>query len=61
MNDDDIYTATTAERLRLADFLDKLDDGDWTKASLCPGWSVHEVLQHLSGPGTALLTHRLQP
>jgi uncharacterized protein (TIGR03083 family) len=37
-----------AERLDLADFLESLDRRDWQARSLCPGWTVHEVLAHLT-------------
>lgn len=39
---------TTAARLDLADFLDTLDDADWRAASLCPGWTAHDVAAHLT-------------
>ncbi|GAA0438139.1 hypothetical protein Acor_62240 [Acrocarpospora corrugata] len=37
-----------AEWLSLADFLDGLDDHEWQVASLCPGWTVHDVVAHLT-------------
>lgn len=37
-----------AERLRLADLLEGLDDADWATPSLCPGWTVHDVTAHLT-------------
>ncbi|MFC7649785.1 maleylpyruvate isomerase family mycothiol-dependent enzyme [Streptosporangium lutulentum] len=36
------------ERLSLADFLDELDDHEWKAASLCPGWTTHDVAAHLT-------------
>lgn len=47
-----IDTATTwsivhAERQRLIDDLDPLTTGQWETPSLCPAWSVHDVLAHL--------------
>lgn len=35
------------ERLALADDLESLAPGHWETPSLCPGWSVHDVLAHL--------------
>lgn len=37
-----------AERLDLADLLESLDDRDWTVGSLCPGWTVRDVVAHLT-------------
>lgn len=37
-----------AERLALADLLDTLDDREWQVQSLCAGWTVHEVVAHLT-------------
>lgn len=37
-----------AERLSLADFFDGLDDHEWQTASLCPGWTVHDVAAHMT-------------
>jgi uncharacterized protein (TIGR03083 family) len=37
-----------AERLDLADFLETLDEREWGSESLCPGWTVHDVLAHLT-------------
>ncbi|MGW4467090.1 maleylpyruvate isomerase family mycothiol-dependent enzyme [Micromonospora sp. NPDC004704] len=37
-----------AERLDLADLLDTLDDHQWQARSLCAGWSVREVVAHLT-------------
>jgi uncharacterized protein (TIGR03083 family) len=36
-----------AEREALADDLAALTDGQWATASLCPGWSVRDVLGHI--------------
>jgi uncharacterized protein (TIGR03083 family) len=44
----DHWPAVHAERRALADQLSQLDDPDaWDRPSLCPGWSVHDVLAHL--------------
>ena len=48
MDLDMITMWTRAERLGLADFLDDLDDHEWTAESLCPGWTVLDVLAHLT-------------
>ncbi|MDG3017217.1 maleylpyruvate isomerase family mycothiol-dependent enzyme [Speluncibacter jeojiensis] len=37
----------TEERRDLADFLDTLTDDEWTRPSLCPGWSVRDVAGHV--------------
>lgn len=36
-----------AERAALADDLDGISDSDWARASLCDGWTVHDVLGHI--------------
>lgn len=42
------WPAVHAERRALAVQLREIDDDDaWARASLCPGWSVHDVLAHL--------------
>jgi len=43
-----------AERAALADDLAELKDAQWSTPSLCPGWSVREVLGHMTA--TAKLT-----
>ncbi|MGW4328185.1 maleylpyruvate isomerase family mycothiol-dependent enzyme [Nocardia sp. NPDC004573] len=48
MDLDKITMWTRAERLGLADFLDDLDYPEWAVESLCPGWTVHDVLAHLT-------------
>ncbi|MEU1545057.1 maleylpyruvate isomerase family mycothiol-dependent enzyme [Nocardia sp. NPDC005745] len=48
MDLDEITMWTRAERLAIADLLDDLDDHEWTVDSLCPGWTVHDVLAHLT-------------
>ncbi len=46
----DVRARTTANRLRLADFFDGLDDDQLATPSLCDAWSVREVLGHLVMP-----------
>lgn len=37
-----------AERLGLADVLDTLGPHEWATTSLCPAWTVHELVAHLT-------------
>jgi uncharacterized protein (TIGR03083 family) len=55
MDRDAILEAVEAERLGLADLLDGLDQGEWERKSLCDGWTVHDVVAHLT------LATRLSP
>jgi uncharacterized protein (TIGR03083 family) len=48
MDRDQVLSWTKAERLSLADFLDGLDSGEWKAAALCAGWTVHDVMAHLT-------------
>ena len=43
-----VSAATADERVELCTFLEQLAPSDWARPSLCPGWSVHDVLAHLS-------------
>lgn len=52
MSSMDVVALTAANRRRLADFFDGLDDDQLTTASLCDAWSVREVLGHLAMPLT---------
>ncbi len=40
--------ATCAQRRRLLDTLERLDDAGWDTPSLCDGWRVREVIGHLT-------------
>jgi uncharacterized protein (TIGR03083 family) len=42
-----IWPLVHAERSALVDDLADLDDAQWQQASLCEGWSVHDVVAHL--------------
>ena len=42
-----VIAETADERVDLCSFLEQLAPSDWARPSLCPGWSVHEVLAHL--------------
>jgi len=48
MNDDRIWNAIDAHRLRTAEMLESLSDGDWRHPSLCEGWTVQDVAAHLT-------------
>jgi uncharacterized protein (TIGR03083 family) len=41
-------SVTAAERLALVKRLASASDDDWTHPSLCEGWSVHDVVAHLT-------------
>lgn len=43
-----IVATVEAERLRLADLFEDLAPHEWRVDSLCPGWTVHDVLAHLT-------------
>jgi uncharacterized protein (TIGR03083 family) len=44
----DPWPVIQAERIALADDLAGLTDQQWSTPSLCGGWSVHQVLGHMS-------------
>ncbi|WP_369216134.1 maleylpyruvate isomerase family mycothiol-dependent enzyme [Streptomyces flavofungini] len=48
MDRDQVLAWTRTERLSLADFLGTLGDEEWKAASLCTGWTVHDVVAHLT-------------
>lgn len=48
MDHEDVAAAVGAERLRLCDLLDELSRDEWSTPSLCSGWSVQEVVAHLT-------------
>ena len=43
----DVWPLVHAERAALAEDLERLDEGSWEAPSLCPGWTVHDVVAHL--------------
>ena len=43
----DVWDLVHGERAALAADLERLDDEQWRTASLCEGWSVHDVAAHL--------------
>lgn len=48
MNPDEVWATIDAERTSLADLLDTLSPEEWSTPSLCGGWTVREVVAHLS-------------
>ncbi|KRE99075.1 hypothetical protein ASG88_15175 [Nocardioides sp. Soil777] len=48
MNDDELWAAIDAQRLRTADLLGELTPREWGRPSLCEGWSVRDVAAHLT-------------
>lgn len=50
MDEGQIRAAVESERLSLADFLDDLEETEWAVRSLCPDWTVREVVAHLTIP-----------
>ncbi|MHA7139918.1 MULTISPECIES: maleylpyruvate isomerase family mycothiol-dependent enzyme [unclassified Arthrobacter] len=42
-----IWQTVHAERRHLAADLSDLSESQWTVPSLCPGWTIHDVLAHL--------------
>jgi uncharacterized protein (TIGR03083 family) len=43
----DVWTLVHAERAALIGDLEQLDDHGWEVPSLCPAWTVHDVVAHL--------------
>lgn len=43
-----IWPTVHAERRRLATDLSKLHESQWSVPSLCPDWTIHDVLSHLA-------------
>ncbi|MEX5296070.1 maleylpyruvate isomerase family mycothiol-dependent enzyme [Kocuria sp. CPCC 205268] len=44
----DLWAAVHAERTRLAEDLAGLDETQWAQPSLCAGWTVEDVVAHLT-------------
>jgi uncharacterized protein (TIGR03083 family) len=44
------FDLVAAERRRLADALEHLDEPDWALPSLCGAWTTHQVAAHLNAP-----------
>lgn len=49
---DATFALIADQRLALVGVLDELTDQQWATASLCSGWSVHDVAAHLTMPFT---------
>lgn len=47
MEKPEIWRHIHAERAALAELLAGLDDHEWQHATLCPGWTVHDVAAHV--------------
>lgn len=47
---DDVDVRVHAERARLLEVLERLDDGQWRAPSLCAGWTVRDLVVHLLMP-----------
>jgi uncharacterized protein (TIGR03083 family) len=48
MDRDELWRAVDAERASLADLLDSLGEREWEVRSLCAGWRVRDVAEHLT-------------
>lgn len=48
MDRDQVWQVIDAQRMSLADLLEKLSDDDWRQPSLCAGWTVRDVAAHLT-------------
>jgi uncharacterized protein (TIGR03083 family) len=53
----DTFEMIAHERRSLADTLSGFDTRQWTSASLCRGWTVHDVASHLLMPLVTSLPH----
>ena len=53
MDETAIANAVQGERLRLCAVLDELRPQEWAASSLCAGWTVREVVAHLTIPTRA--------
>jgi uncharacterized protein (TIGR03083 family) len=49
MEKSDVWPTIHAERAALATDLESLKDTDWDTQSLCEGWTVRDVLAHMTG------------
>ena len=48
MNTDQIWQTIDSQRAQLCDLLTTLDDDQWRQPSLCAGWTVRDVVAHLT-------------
>lgn len=49
-HDDDVQHRTAAVYLALADCVESLTDQQWEAPSLCEGWSIRDVVAHVTMP-----------
>jgi uncharacterized protein (TIGR03083 family) len=47
-DEDRAWHAIRAQRVAVADLLESLDAGEWSRPSLCQGWTVQDVAAHLT-------------
>jgi uncharacterized protein (TIGR03083 family) len=45
----DVRPLLPRERAKLLELLAGLESSDWTRATVCPGWNIHDVALHLLG------------
>ena len=45
---DQAWRVIDAQRLKLASLLGQLSSGEWSRPSLCEGWTVRDVAAHLT-------------
>ncbi|GLY16501.1 hypothetical protein Kisp01_35160 [Kineosporia sp. NBRC 101677] len=57
MNVEEIYALTAANRRKLADLLESLDEQQWHTQTLCAGWSAQEMAAHLLQPSITGFAH----
>ena len=48
MNSDQVWLVIDAQRMAVADLLERLSDNEWQQPSLCAGWTVRDVAAHLT-------------
>lgn len=48
MLEDEVWTIIDRQRARVADLLGRLADDEWSRPSLCKGWTVRDVAAHLT-------------
>lgn len=46
------------ERAALIDVLRSIRDDDWTKPTVCPGWSVHDLVLHVLGTDIGVISRQ---
>jgi len=51
----DVWPVVHTERRSLISFLESIEPSQWDEPSLCPGWTVHDVVAHVVD--TAKIVH----